>query len=64
MAPKDVHPTSAAFLIPPDRPALFVSLELSRSTWLVTALASGSDRMSKYATPGGNGAALIELVNR
>jgi len=46
------------------RPALFISLELSRSTWLVTALGPDSDKMSKYSTPGGNGASLIELVNR
>lgn len=47
-----------------DQPALFISLELSRATWLVTALAPGSDKMSKYTTPGGNGASLIELVDK
>jgi hypothetical protein len=45
-------------------PALHISLELSQATWLVTALIPGGDKMSKLTTPGGDGAALIELVNR
>ena len=64
MAPKDMHPTSGTFQLQSDRSALYISVELSHSTWLVTALVPGSDRMSKYVTPGGNGASLIELVNR
>jgi transposase len=43
---------------------LFVSLELSRSTWLVTASAPGSDKVSKYSVSGGNGRALVELLDR
>src|ERR1700750_2059476 len=43
---------------------LFVSLELSRSTWLLTVLLPGSPRMSKYSTPGGDGAALLSLLGR
>ena len=34
---------------------LFVSLELSRSTWLVTSLSPGGDRMSKHTVAGGDG---------
>jgi hypothetical protein len=34
---------------------LFVSLELSQATWLVTLLQPGSDKMSKHPTPGGDG---------
>ena len=43
---------------------LYVSLELSRSTWLVTCLLPESDRMSKYSTPGGDGCALLGLLER
>ena len=31
---------------------LYVSLELSHSTWLVTALSSGGTKMSKYCIAG------------
>jgi len=34
---------------------LFVSLELSRSTWVATALAPGSRKMSKHTLVGGDG---------
>jgi transposase len=43
---------------------LCVSLELSRSTWLVTCLLPERDRMSKYSTPGGDGGALLSLLER
>jgi transposase len=43
---------------------ILVSLELSRHTWLVTALAPGSEKMSKHSLTGGNGAALLELLAR
>jgi transposase len=47
------------------RPAtLFVSLELSRSTWLVTSLMPGSDKMSKHSVVGGDGSALLQLLAR
>ena len=40
--------------------AIFVSLELSRSTWLVTSLSpGGGDRMSRHSVPGGDVAALL-----
>lgn len=40
--------------------AIFVSLELSRSTWLVTSLSPGNgERMSRYSVPGGDIAGLL-----
>jgi transposase len=41
---------------------LYASLELSRSTWLITWLLPESDGMSKYSTPGGDGGALLGLL--
>jgi transposase len=43
---------------------IFVSLELSRSTWLVTSLAPGGEKMSKHSVAGGDGAALLALLAR
>ena len=50
----------------PVRPdlTLYASLELSRATWLVTCLLLERDRMSKYSTPGGDGGALLGLLER
>jgi len=43
-----------------DLGAIFVSLELSRSSWVVTALAPGSgERMSRHGIPGGDIAGLL-----
>ena len=40
--------------------AIFLSLELSRSTWLVTSLSPGNgERMSRHAVPGGDISALL-----
>src|SRR4051794_5831283 len=40
--------------------AIFVSLELSRSTWLITSLVpGGGDKMSKHSVHGGNIAELM-----
>ena len=40
--------------------AIFVSLELSRSTWLVTSLSpGGGERMSRRSVTGGDVAALL-----
>ena len=49
-----------------DRPdlTLYASLELSRATWLVTCLLPERDRMSKYSTTGGDGGALLGLLER
>lgn len=43
-----------------DLGAVFVSLELSRSTWLITSLSPGAgEKMSKHAVPGGDIAGLL-----
>src|SRR6266568_9339027 len=47
-----------------DCATLFVSLELSRSTWVVTALAPGSSKMSKHTLAGGDGRKLLDLLAR
>jgi transposase len=47
-----------------DPVALHASVELSRSTWLVTSLLPGSNKMSKHTMAGGDGAALLALLAR
>src|SRR6202023_1761424 len=47
-----------------DRATLFVSLELSRSTWVTTALVSGSSKMSKHTLAGGDARKLLDLLAR
>ena len=47
-----------------DPDAIFVSLELSRSRWLVTSMSSGSEKMSKHAVTGGGAGALLNLLAR
>jgi transposase len=64
-----MHPTSPCPEqdLPHDRhhhAALYASLELSRSTWLVTSLSPGSGKMSKHTTAAGDGAALLALLAR
>ena len=45
--------------------AIFVSMELSRSTWLITTLLPGSgERMSKYAIAAGNTGELFDLFSK
>ena len=39
--------------------AIFGSLELSKSTWLVTSLSPGSEKMSRHTVPGGDIASLL-----
>jgi transposase len=42
--------------------AIFVSLELSRSTWLVTSLSPGAgEKMSQHAVMGGDLSGLLAL---
>ena len=44
-----------------DLGAIFVSLELSRSTWLITSLSPGSgEKMSKHSVHGGDIAGLLK----
>src|SRR5258705_8572991 len=50
--------------IPGDYATLFVSLELSRSTWVATSLAPGSKKMSKHTLVGGNGPELLDPLAR
>src|SRR5918996_2892919 len=47
-----------------DVASIFVSLELSRSRWLVTSLSPGSEKMSKHLVAGGDGAGLLDLLTR
>ena len=48
-----------------DLGAIFVSLELSRSTWLITSLSpSGGEKMSKQVVRGGDVAGLLERFAR
>jgi transposase len=47
-----------------DGARLYASLELSQATWLVTSLSPDSEKMSKYSTLGGDGAALLGLLGR
>src|SRR5437868_12293775 len=47
-----------------DCATLFVSLELSRSSWVATSLAPGSKKMSKHTLAGGNGRELLDLLAR
>ncbi len=47
-----------------DPDAIFVSLELSRSRWLVSSLSPGSEKMSKHSATGGDGGALLDLLAR
>ena len=51
----------AATAIRTDLGAIFVSLELSRSTWLITSLSpAGGEKMSKHVVRGGDVAGLLE----
>jgi transposase len=43
---------------------LYASLELSHSTWLVTSLSPGRERISKYSSAAGDGQALLDLLAR
>jgi transposase len=43
--------------------AIFVSLELSKSTWLVTSLSPGSEKMSRHSVPGGDMPALLACLD-
>src|SRR4051794_9843880 len=47
-----------------DDAKLFASLELSKSRWLATVSAPGSEKLSKHAVSGGDGGALLDLLAR
>ena len=49
---RDHRPTQSALRT--DLAAIFVSMELSHSVWLITSLSpGGGEKMSKHATPAG-----------
>jgi transposase len=48
-----------------DLGAIFVSLELSRSTWVITSLSpGGGEKMSRHAVRSGDVAALMERFDK
>jgi transposase len=48
-----------------DLNAIFVSLELSRSTWVITSLPpGGGEKMSKHSVPSGDIAALLARLSQ
>ncbi len=54
------NPTSTTRSTSSDPAAIFVSLELSRAVWLVTALSpGGNQKMSRHQVPGGDLAGLL-----
>lgn len=57
------EPSSTPAAIRTDLGAIFVSLELSKSTWLVTSLSPGSEKMSRHAVPGGDMPALFDCLS-
>jgi transposase len=46
-----------------DLGAIFISLELSKSTWLVNSLTPGSGKMSRHSVPGSDIAGLFVVFN-
>jgi hypothetical protein len=57
------HHREAPSAIHTDRGAIFVSLELSRSTWLITSLSpGGGEKLSKHAVRGSDVAGLLERL--
>lgn len=51
-------------VIRPDHATVFVSLELSRSRWLITSMAAPRDKLSKHSVDAGDGAALLDRLAR
>jgi transposase len=56
------QPTEVA-AIRVDLGAIFISLELSKSSWLVTALSPGSAKMTRHSVPGGDLPALLSCFS-
>src|SRR5262249_21135067 len=57
-------PVSEQTCSPEHCATLFLSLELSRSTWVATTVAPGSTKMSKHTLVGGDGRKLLDLLAR
>jgi transposase len=49
--------------IPTNLGPIFVSLELSRSTWLITSVSPGGEKMSKHRVSAGNTAAMLTRLS-
>src|SRR6202161_3180448 len=64
MRPADKYAAQDFIRVQSDPAILYASLELSQSSWLVTSLSPGSEKMSKYATSAGDRAALLALLTR
>ena len=62
--PTNHHLVQSDTAIRSDVASIFVSLELSRSRWLVTSLSPGREKMSKHSVTGGDGAGLLDLLTR
>lgn len=58
------HLAKTPITVQPQANTLFVSLELSKSRWLVTVSAPGSAKFSKYSVTGGDAAELLQLLER
>lgn len=58
-----VDQSKAQAAIRGDLGVIFVSLELSKSTWLVTSLAPASSKMSRHSVAGGEIADLLAVLN-
>ena len=48
----------------PDHATVYVSLELSRSKWLIASMSAWRDKMSKHSVDAGDGAALLDRLAR
>ena len=58
------HSKTLRAAINDDTAALYASLELSLSTWLVTSLAPGTEKMSKHRIEGGDSCGLLDLLQQ
>ena len=62
--PTDHPATALQVAVRANDTKLFASLELSKSRWLVTVSAPGSEKLSRHTVSGGDGGALLELLGR
>ena len=60
--PMTIEQPKAPAAIRVDPGSIFVSLELSKSTWLVTSLPPGSEKMARHTVEGGDIAALLTCL--
>jgi transposase len=62
-APSASPDTSMGASIAPPH-TLLASIELAKARWVITALATGSSKMSRHEVTGGDGAGLLQLLRR